>query len=72
MRGDAVGSLHRGTLAVAHIDGEIALSLGDPLQPVYLRSAAKPFQAMPAVLGSDSSLLVSLVRSPILNRTIPS
>lgn len=50
MRGDVVGSLHRGTAAVAHWDGEILLALGDPAQPAFLRSSAKPFQLLPAVL----------------------
>lgn len=51
MRGDAVGSLHRGTAAVAGPDGRILLALGDPSQEAFLRSSAKPFQLLPAVLS---------------------
>lgn len=50
MRGDAVGSLHRGTAAVADPDGNLLLALGDPSQPAFLRSSAKPFQLLPALL----------------------
>lgn len=50
-RGGYVGSLHRGTMVVADTSGEMVISIGDAQQPVFLRSAAKPFQVMPAVLG---------------------
>lgn len=51
MRGDHVGSLHRGSFAVATPDGELVAQGGDATERVFLRSAAKPFQAMPAVLA---------------------
>jgi L-asparaginase II len=51
MRGQYVGSLHRGSFAIADPSGHVSLSVGDPDQSVFLRSAAKPFQAMPAILG---------------------
>lgn len=50
-RGQYVGSLHRGTIAVANPNGDVVLALGDVEQGVFLRSAAKPFQVMPAVLA---------------------
>ncbi|MGH2442643.1 MAG: asparaginase [Chloroflexota bacterium] len=50
-RGDYTGSLHRGTLAVVGVTGEVRLEIGNVDQPVYLRSAAKPFQVMPALLA---------------------
>lgn len=50
MRGAMVGSLHRGTAAVADPSGHILLALGDPSQPAFLRSSAKPFQLLPAVV----------------------
>lgn len=50
-RGGYVGSLHRGTVAVVHASGSMVLSIGRVEQRVFLRSAAKPFQAMPAVLS---------------------
>lgn len=49
-RGPYVGSLHRGIAAVSDADGNLVVSLGDTSQPVFLRSAAKPFQVMPAIL----------------------
>lgn len=51
MRGEYVGSLHRGTFAVSDGDGKLRLSAGDPSQYVFMRSAAKPFQVMPAILA---------------------
>jgi L-asparaginase II len=51
MRGQEVGSLHRGTAAVADVEGQILVSLGDPSQQAFLRSSAKPFQLLPAVLS---------------------
>jgi L-asparaginase II len=51
MRGDYVGSLHRGILAAVNPAGDLVLSLGDREQPVFLRSGAKPFQVLPAVLS---------------------
>lgn len=50
-RGGFVGSLHRGTIAIADPKGDVSLAVGDVRQPVFLRSAAKPFQVMPAVLS---------------------
>lgn len=50
-RGEYVGSLHRGTLCVADPSGDVIVALGDPEQQVFLRSAAKPFQVMPAILS---------------------
>jgi L-asparaginase II len=51
LRGDHVGSLHRGSFAVVDGAGELILVLGNADERVYLRSAAKPFQVMPAVLA---------------------
>ncbi len=51
MRGEHAGSLHRGIFAVADVRGNVLASLGDSSQPVYLRSAAKPFQVMPAIVS---------------------
>lgn len=50
-RGGYVGSLHRGAIAVVNPSGDVSLAVGDVRQPVFLRSAAKPFQVMPAVLS---------------------
>jgi L-asparaginase II len=47
MRGGRVESTHRGSVAVVDEDGRTLTGVGEPDTAVYLRSAAKPFQAMP-------------------------
>ncbi len=42
-------SLHRGHLAAVRPDGSLVASLGDPAFPAFLRSAAKPLQALPVL-----------------------
>lgn len=49
LRGDLVESLHRGHLVVADPGGALRVCLGDPDFPTFLRSAAKPLQAIPVV-----------------------
>ena len=46
-RGDRVESVHRGSVAVVDEDGRLIAGAGAPRGGIYLRSAAKPFQAMP-------------------------
>lgn len=48
-RGGIIESVHRGHIAVSTPDGELVRSFGDPDFPTYLRSAAKPFQAIRVV-----------------------
>ncbi len=47
LRGGRTESIHRGDVAVVDEEGRLIASAGDPERPVYVRSAAKPFQAMP-------------------------
>ena len=49
LRGGLMESIHRGHMALVRPDGALIDSLGDPEFPTYLRSAAKPFQAIPVV-----------------------
>jgi L-asparaginase II len=49
-RSGFVESQHLGAVAVADADGSLVASLGDARLPIYLRSCAKPLQAI-AVLG---------------------
>ncbi|MBX3567997.1 MAG: asparaginase [Rhizobiaceae bacterium] len=49
LRGDIVESRHRGAVAVCDADGGLRLAIGDPLQPVFPRSAVKAIQALPLV-----------------------
>ncbi len=51
LRGDYVNALYRGVAAMCTPDGETIVALGDAGQPAFLRSAAKPFQVMPAILS---------------------
>ncbi len=48
-RGDIVESIHFGALAVVDSYGRLIASHGDPFATTYLRSSAKPFQALPFV-----------------------
>lgn len=50
-RGDQLESLHHGAAAVVAVSGELVGAIGDPYLAVYLRSAAKPFQALPFVIS---------------------
>lgn len=45
-RGSTIESIHRGHLAIVDGDGKTVCSLGDPLTITFMRSAAKPFQAI--------------------------
>src|SRR5262245_37862642 len=46
-RGDSVESVHYGALAVVDCRGEVMARVGSPESTAFLRSAAKPFQALP-------------------------
>lgn len=46
-RGGGIESQHFGHAAVVDAEGRILFALGDPRFVTYIRSAAKPFQAMP-------------------------
>lgn len=45
-RGSVVESIHRGAVAVCDAHGQVVAHAGDPELPTFVRSAAKPFQAM--------------------------
>lgn len=46
-RGDVIESVHFGAVAVADASGRVVASWGDPETATFLRSSAKPFQALP-------------------------
>jgi L-asparaginase II len=46
-RGDRIESEHRGDVAVVDSAGALVASCGDPDRGIFVRSAAKPFQALP-------------------------
>jgi L-asparaginase II len=48
-RGNAVESIHFGSVAVVDYRGKLIYSVGDPNFVTFLRSSAKPFQAIPVV-----------------------
>lgn len=48
-RGDIVESIHYGSIAIVNSCGEMIASIGDPYTVAFLRSSAKPFQALPFV-----------------------
>lgn len=53
-RGDHVESVHRVSAAVCDARGELWAQLGDPHLVTCLRSAAKPFQALPLLAGGGA------------------
>src|SRR5574342_386518 len=48
-RGRIVESVHYGSIAVVDSNGKLLASHGDPQTVAFLRSSAKPFQALPFV-----------------------
>lgn len=48
-RGSIVESIHFGAAAVVNSTGKLVASIGDPATTTFLRSAAKPFQALPFI-----------------------
>jgi L-asparaginase II len=50
-RGSLTESRHRGHIAVVDSAGEVRAFLGVPETVIYLRSSAKPFQALPLVVS---------------------
>lgn len=48
-RGNIVESIHYGSIAVVDSNGKLISSYGDPKAVAFLRSSAKPFQALPFV-----------------------
>ena len=48
-RGRVVESIHFGAIAVVDACGRIIASYGDPQAVTFLRSTAKPFQALPFI-----------------------
>jgi len=48
-RGNIVESIHYGSIAVVDSNGKLISSYGDPKVVAFLRSSAKPFQALPFV-----------------------
>jgi L-asparaginase II len=48
-RGRIVESIHYGAAAVVDSTGKLLASVGDPYAVTYLRSSAKPFQALPFI-----------------------
>lgn len=48
-RGSIVESIHYGPIAVVDSNGKLIASHGDPQMVAFLRSSAKPFQALPFV-----------------------
>jgi L-asparaginase II len=51
LRGGVVETRHRLHAAICTADGALVASVGDPDLVTFMRSAAKPFQALPAVEG---------------------
>jgi L-asparaginase II len=50
-RGTIVESRHRGHVVALDVEGNVVASLGQPAVVTFLRSSAKPFQAIPLVVS---------------------
>jgi L-asparaginase II len=48
-RGNTVESIHDGAVAVVDVTGKLIAWYGDPNATTFLRSSAKPFQALPFI-----------------------
>jgi L-asparaginase II len=63
-RGGRAESFHRGSIAVVSAEGRLLAAAGDPFQPIWLRSSAKPFQLIP-FLAAGGAERFSLTTSEI-------
>jgi len=50
-RGGIVDVVHRGSIVVVDLDGDILFAAGDPDKVAFMRSSAKPIQALPMLLS---------------------
>ncbi|MGD9831513.1 MAG: asparaginase [Piscinibacter sp.] len=57
LRGGAVESMHRGSVAIVDADGRSVLALGDVSRAVFPRSAVKLLQALPLVASGAADAL---------------
>ena len=56
-RGALIESVHRGRSVVCDLEGEVLAAAGDPEGYAYIRSSAKPFQAIPLLLSGTAESL---------------
>ena len=54
-RGELVESIHYGSIAISDNQGRLVAWYGDPHTNTFLRSSAKPFQALPFVEGNGQN-----------------
>jgi len=64
IRGETVESVHYGSIAVAEAGGQLLYCVGDPYFMTFLRSSAKPFQAV-AVVESGAAKEFGFISSEI-------
>ena len=55
-RGGVVEKVHRGHVVVVNREREVVASLGDPYMETYMRSCAKPVQALPLVVSGGADV----------------
>lgn len=63
-RNDTIESVHQGAVAVVDSSGKLRYSVGDPSFVTFLRSSAKPFQAL-AVVDSGAAEAFGLTQQEI-------
>ena len=61
-RGGLTESRHRGHVVAVEPDGNIVAYLGAPQTVTFLRSSAKPFQALPLLTSVRPNILVLRIR----------
>ena len=54
IRGDTVESVHRGHIVILDGEGRTVFSAGDPDFVTFIRSSAKPFQAIPFIASGGA------------------
>jgi L-asparaginase II len=56
-RGSVVESIHFGAIAVVDVDGKLRAWFGNPGTTTFMRSSAKPFQALPFIVSGGPQKL---------------
>ena len=70
-RGETVEFIHYGAIAVVNPQNELVASYGDPETITFLRSSAKPFQAMPFVMHGGVETLPPDPRRTVADLRFP-
>lgn len=70
-RGDIAEFLHYGAFAIVDVSGNLIAAYGDPNTVTYLRSSAKPFQAIPFIESGGAEYFGLTSAEIALNMRVP-